>query len=60
MKPEEKRSYNQLNPSDSLSEFVDSYWEHKNPADTSNKITIFPDSFFKIIIYLTEGNAVKI
>ena len=37
---------------------MDSYWEHKNLSDLSNKITIFPDSFFKVIVYLVEDKIV--
>jgi len=58
LKPEEKRTYQQLDPSDQLKDFVDSYWEHKNQSDSPNKITIFPDSFFKVIVYLVEGKIV--
>lgn len=55
MKPEENRTYQQLFPSEHLRDFVSSYWEHKNLCNLPNKITIFPDSFFKVIIYLVEG-----
>lgn len=56
MKSEQaNRSYAQLSPSPELADFIDSYWEHKNTANKSISTTIVPDSFFKIIIFLVEG-----
>lgn len=58
MKPETKRTYSQLNPSDSLSDFVDSYWEHINHTDAPKIVSISPDSFFKVIIEVVEDKIV--
>jgi len=58
MKESEQVSYKQLNPSPVLEDFIDSYWEHKNLKDTPNKLTIFPDSFFKVIVYLVDKKIV--
>ena len=59
MKPEKSRTYQQLFPSDQLEGFIDSYWEHKNICDEPHRMTIFPDSFFKVIIYLVGGRIVS-
>lgn len=48
-------SYLQLSPCHELKDVVDSYWEHKNPHDEDRKMVIFPDSFFKLIVVLIEG-----
>lgn len=53
-----KTSFNQLWPSDELNDFVELYWEHKNLLSSSNKMTIAPDSFFKIIINVKEDQIV--
>jgi len=58
MKSQEQISYKQLNPSPELEDFIDSYWEHKNLKDSPNKLTIFPDSFFKLIFYLVDRKIV--
>ncbi len=50
----ENRSYNQLNASSILKDFVEVFWEHKNDSDSTNQLTIFPDSFFKLIIMLKD------
>ena len=60
MKPEQSnRSYSQINPSSKLEHFVDSYWEHKNESSSPIKVSIFPDSFFKVIIFLVDGKIEK-
>ena len=58
MKPNTKGSYRQLNPSDKLTDFVDSYWEHINLTNQPKVVTIAPDSFFKVIIELVDGKIV--
>jgi len=50
-----ERSYSQLSPCHELKDVVDSYWEHKNHHQEGRKMTIFPDSFFKLIVVLIEG-----
>ena len=54
MAAQENRSYEQLSPTTELEDFIDSYWEHKNQSGSPNKLTIFPDSFFKVIVYLVN------
>lgn len=56
MKNKEKnRTYRQISPSKELQDFVEIYWEYKNLDDSPNKMTILPDSFFKLIVYITKG-----
>lgn len=52
------RTYIQLAPSSELNDFVELYWEHQNLAKSPNKMTIFPDSFFKLIIEISNGKTV--
>ena len=56
----ENRTYRQIKPHQDINNFVEVYWEHKNLSNKSNKLTIFPDSFFKLIIYLVEGKIVSL
>ena len=51
----ENRSYKQINPIPALKYFVEVFWEHNNGSDSPNQLTIFPDSFFKLIIMLNDG-----
>lgn len=34
------------------------YWEHKNLNDSPLNVTIFPDSFFKLIVELSDNKIV--
>lgn len=58
MKVDSQGSYRQLNPSEKLLDFVDSYWQHINLTDKPKLVTISPDSFFKIIIEIVDGNII--
>lgn len=58
MKPDTKGTYRQLNPSEILSDYVDSYWEHINHTDAPKIVSISPDSFFKVIIELIDDKIV--
>jgi len=58
MKPDTKGIYRQLNPTERLTDFVDSYWQHINLTDKPKVVTIAPDSFFKVIIQLVDGKIV--
>ena len=51
----DNRIFNQKSPSSSLKDFVEVFWEHNNNSDSPNQLTIFPDSFFKLIIQLKNG-----
>lgn len=58
MKSKEISSYKQLSPAPKLRDFVDSYWESANNTDKPLKRTIFPDSFFKVIITFVDEKIV--
>ncbi len=58
MKP--KSSYQQINPTSKLVDFVDSYFESKNFSRDVLKRTIFLDSFFKLIITIVDGKLVNL
>jgi len=53
MKPQS--TYQEIKPSKELDELVHSFWTHDNSANEPQKMTIFPDSFFKIIFYVSKG-----
>ena len=42
-------------PSDDLKDYIECFWEHKNDTSTNNTFTVFPDSFFKIILEWKNG-----
>ncbi|MFA8451940.1 MAG: hypothetical protein ACEPOW_14690 [Bacteroidales bacterium] len=46
----EDRVFNYKKPSKQLDDFIHIYWEHKNLTDKVQNLTIFPDSFFKLIL----------
>ena len=48
-------SYQQIKPSIKLIDFIDSYFESKNNTNEALKRTIFPDSFFKLIVIIVDG-----
>ena len=50
MQNENKIKFSQIDPSKGLEELIESYWEYQNPTNQVKRVTIFPDSFFKIII----------
>ena len=45
-------------PSKLLDDFVHIYWEHKNISSNAYNLTIFPDSFFKLIFLYQKGKIV--
>ena len=53
---EDNIKFSQLNPAKGLEELVDSYWTHQNLTNQVKRVTIFPDSFFKIIIEFRGAN----
>lgn len=62
MEEEHKRSqavYKEVNPVAELEHVVHSFWMHHNPTDAPEHISIFPDSFFKIVILVHNGQVVK-
>ena len=52
---ENENTYLEVKPSIELEAFVHSFWMHRNSADKPEVMTIFPDSFFKIIFIVQEG-----
>lgn len=58
MESDNPERYRQLNPSAELAEFIDSYFEHQNLSSESKKITVAPDSFFKVIIEIVDAKVV--
>ena len=46
----ENIEFNYKKPSEQLDDFIHIYWEHKNLTDKAQTLTIFPDSFFKLIL----------
>lgn len=51
-------NFNYKKPSEPLDDFVHLYWEHTNHSGEANKLTIFPDSFFKLIFIFQNGKIV--
>ncbi len=52
----QKRStYQELDPSVELADYVHSYWTHQNRSDEPEMMKIFPDSFFKLVILVRDG-----
>ena len=50
----EQGTYKEILPNDELKEFVHSFWMHKNNTDSIEKITIVPDSYFKIVMLIKK------
>ena len=46
-------------PSQDLENFVHSFWTHKNLSNQPELMTIFPDSFFKIVFLVKEGKIIN-
>ena len=56
---EDKIKFNQINPSKGLEELIESYWTYQNPTNQAKRVTILPDSFFKIIIEFQGANIIR-
>ena len=50
----ENTEFNYKKPSKELDDFIHIYWEHKNLTNQAQTITIFPDSYFKLILILRQ------
>ncbi|MGB0891660.1 MAG: hypothetical protein ACPGUU_04850 [Flavobacteriaceae bacterium] len=59
MSSEKKHKYSELYPSKQLDNFVASYFEAINLTNKPQKITICPDSYFKLMIQLLDGKIVS-
>jgi AraC-like DNA-binding protein len=51
--------YTELYPSKELDDYVSLYFEAKNLSDKPEKITIFPDGYFKLIIQVKDNKIVS-
>ncbi len=47
--------YKEIKPVDELKNYIHSFWMHKNLTDKAEKLTIFPDSYFKIIMIVRNN-----
>ena len=54
----ERSTYQEIKPKTELKDFVHSFWMHQNNTDTLEKITIVPDSYFKMVITLKNEKVV--
>jgi AraC-like DNA-binding protein len=54
-----KSTYKEIKPCSELKQFVHSFWMHQNNTDVLNKITIVPDSYFKIVITLKKNKVIS-
>ncbi|MGB0884576.1 MAG: DUF6597 domain-containing transcriptional factor [Flavobacteriales bacterium] len=53
-------TYQQFSPSEeALSEVIDSFWVHHNPAQETERVIIAPDSFFKMLVYVQNNKVVN-
>ena len=55
MSSEKKHKYSELYPSKQLDNYVASYFEAINLTNKPQKITICPDSYFKLMVQLLDG-----
>ena len=55
----QQSTYRELKPSLELEELVHSFWTHKNHSDEAQVITVFPDSFFKIVFVIKEEQLIS-
>lgn len=53
----EQSTYQEIEPSKELKNFIHSFWTHTNHKDRLEKITIFPDSYFKIV-FVVKNNKI--
>jgi len=54
-----KNSYREILPSEKLQDVIHSFWVHENLTSEPEVLTIFPDSYFKIIFYVQDGQVVS-
>ena len=51
----QESSYQEIAPSKDLEDLIHSFWTHKNHSDSPEVMSIFPDSFFKIVFVVRGG-----
>ena len=54
-----RSTYKEIKPSNELKNVIHSYWMHQNNESKADKITIFPDSYFKIVIIIKEHKIIS-
>lgn len=54
----EQSTYQEIKPKTELEDFVHSFWVHQNNTDSLEKITIVPDSYFKLVITLKNNKVI--
>lgn len=54
----EQSTYKEIRPKTELKDFVHSFWTHENKTDSSQKITIVPDSYFKMVITVKNNKII--
>jgi len=52
-------TYAHFSPSRKLADCVDSFWVHHNPNNEFEQVTIAPDSYFKILMYVQHGKLIQ-
>ena len=55
----EKSIYKEIKPKTDLKDFVHSFWMHHNNTNAVEKITIIPDSYFKMVITIKNNKIIK-
>lgn len=56
---EQEEKYEQLHPCEALRPFIHSYWIHRNLSNSDETISIFPDSYFKVIFVVQNDEIIK-
>ncbi len=51
--------YRELKPVEELTDFIHSFWAHKNLTDKPEQMTIFPDSYFKIVLIVRDQKIIS-
>lgn len=54
----QQSTYQEIKPKTELKDFVHSFWMHQNNADSLEKITIVPDSYFKLVITIKDHKVI--
>lgn len=52
-------TYHEIKPKEELKNFIHSFFTHENLLDKPQKMTIFPDSYFKLIITVKNGKIME-
>ncbi|MEM8527614.1 MAG: hypothetical protein AAGG68_23430 [Bacteroidota bacterium] len=51
--------YQEIKPIEALKDVVHSFWMHRNTTDRPQQLTIVPDSYFKIVFVVQNGQIVQ-